>query len=277
MPIEVNEKIGSRPTGTRSSEWMYTITGTADHAEAVQALYDDADGSNGTWKIENLQVDPVYIDESDADACIWEGSVTFVPVERKKDDPLEAGQSQYNFDTGGGSQHITHIRNAAHHMVTYTIAGAAEPDMKGGIGVTADGIEGCDIMVPVFNFSETHILPSATVTQAYKGKLFELTARTNAGVFRGLAIGECLFLGASGTQRGDGDWEITFRFAGSPNVLGMQIGEITDINKDGWEYLWVRSERRVDAAAKIITMSPVTVHIEQVYESGDFDDLEIAA
>ena len=32
----------------------------------------------------------------------------------------------------------------------------------------------------------------------------------------GLAAGECLFLGASGSKRGEDDWEIAFRFAASP-------------------------------------------------------------
>ena len=272
MSIEVNEKVWSRPSGTRSSEWVYSITGTADQDEAFSSLLAEADGANGDWIIENLQVEPVSIDSGDPDSCIWEGSVTFVPPDRKKDDPLEVGESSYQFDTGGGSQHISHIKNPAHHVATY---GAGAPDPKGGIGATADGIEGCDIMVPVFNWSETHIIPDATVTEAYKGKLYELTATTNAATFRGNAVGEVLFVGASGTKRGDGDWEITFKFAASPNLAGIQIGDIADIVKGGWEYLWVRSERKVDNNMPIV--QPVAVYVEQVYEAGDFDDLEIAA
>jgi len=272
MSIAVNEKADSRDTGTRTSDWRYTVTGTADHSDAVQALYNEAYGANGTWVIENLQCDPVSIDEGDPDACIWAGSVTFVPPERKKDDPSEVGESSYQFDTGGGSQHITHVKNADHHKATYP-SDAFDP--KGLIGVTKNGVEGCDIMIPVFNWSETHVVPDSTVTEAYKGKLYSLTACTNAGTFRGNAVGEVLFVGASGTQRGGGDWEITFRFAASPNLTGIQIGDIEGIVKGGWDYLWVRTEQKVHNDE--LGYHPIAVYVEQVYEPGNFEDLEIAA
>ena len=57
---------------------------------------------------------------------------------------------------------------------------------------------------------------------------------------------ECLFLGAAGSKRGADDpsslklrragWEITYRFAASPNRTGITVGEITGIAKKGWEY-----------------------------------------
>ena len=68
----------------------------------------------------------------------------------------------------------------------------------GAIGVTADGVEGVDITVPVYQFSETHYFSDAQVTGAYKGAIFSCTGKTNAGAFKGFAPGEVLFLGASG-------------------------------------------------------------------------------
>jgi hypothetical protein len=57
-----------------------------------------------------------------------------------------------------------------------------------------------------------------------------------------------LFLGASGSQRGTEDWEITFSFAASPNATGLTVGDITGIEpKKGWEYLWVRYADAEDA------------------------------
>jgi hypothetical protein len=53
----------------------------------------------------------------------------------------------------------------------------------------------------------------------------------NDSGFKGFAAGECLFLGAAGTKRGSGDWEIGYRFASSPNVTGLTVGDITGINK----------------------------------------------
>ena len=81
-------------------------------------------------------------------------------------------------------------------------------------------VNGIDITMPVMNFSETHYFRASKVTTAYKKRLAELTGTVNNGKFKGYAPGEVLFLGASGSRRGkhsDDDWEITFRFAVSPN------------------------------------------------------------
>jgi hypothetical protein len=84
-----------------------------------------------------------------------------------------------------------------------------------------------------------------------------------------------LFLGASGAKRGEEDWEITFRFAASPNMTGLQIGDITGINKKGWEYLWVRYADDEDANAKVLIKKPIAAYVEKVYEDGDFSGLGI--
>ena len=87
--------------------------------------------------------------------------------------------------------------------------------------------------------------------------------------------GEVLFLGASGSKRSTGDWEITFRFAASQNRTGITIGDITDIVKGGWDYLWVRYEDSEDTGAKQLVKKPVAVYIEQVYHLKDFSLLAI--
>jgi hypothetical protein len=51
------------------------------------------------------------------------------------------------------------------------------PDFGGAIGVTADGVEGVDITVPVFQFSETHYFTDDAGDPSYKGALFNSPAR----------------------------------------------------------------------------------------------------
>jgi hypothetical protein len=107
-----------------------------------------------------------------------------------------------------------------------------------------------------------------------KNTLFALTGKVNDDTFKGLAAGECLFLGASGTLRDSGeDWEITYSFAASPNRTGITVGSITSIAKKGWEYLWV--EYGEATSNNRLIKVPVSVHVEQVYESGDFAGLGI--
>lgn len=110
------------------------------------------------------------------------------------------------------------------------------------------------------------------VTPAYRGTLFNLTGKVNNASFKGLAAGECLFLGASGAKRGSDDWEITFRFAGSPNRTGITVG---GISKKGWEYLWVRYADVEDTASNTLVKRLVAAYVEKVYEEGNFAALGI--
>jgi hypothetical protein len=132
-----------------------------------------------------------------------------------------------------------------------------------------------DITVPVYNFTETHYLPDSQVTMGYRGDLFRLTGKVNNASFKGLDAGECLFLGASGSKRGSDDWEITFRFAASPNKTGLTIGDIINIDKKGWEYLWVRYADAEDPASNTLVKQPVAAYVEKVYEDGSFSSLGI--
>jgi len=198
---------------------------------------------------------------------VWEVSVRYGKFESK-----ETGQSTYSFDTGGGTTHIT---QSLQTVGSYASPGEDALDFKGAIGVSTESVDGTDITIPVFNFKETHYIPAALVTPAYKVILFHMTGKVNAAPFKGFAPGEVLFLGASGSQRGTEDWEITFSFAASPNVTDLTIGDITGIEKKGWEYLWVRYQDVEDE--NVLVKQPAAVYVEQVYEYADFALLGIGA
>jgi hypothetical protein len=173
-------------------------------------------------------------------------------------------------DTGGGTQHITQSRAT---VSKHAPAGETAPDFKGAIGVTTDSVEGTDITIPIFNFAETHYVPTAAVTDGYKLALFSLTGKANDAAFRGFQAGEVLFLGASGSKRGKDDWEITFRFAASLNITGLGVGDIVGIDKKGWEYLWVRYADAEDE--NVLVKQPIAAYVEQVYQEADFSGLGI--
>ena len=196
---------------------------------------------------------------------VWEVSVRYGQQE-----PKDTGDSSFSFDTGGGTTHIT---QSLATIGSYAPPGKTAPNFQGAIGVTTDSVEGTDITVPIYHFTETHYIPVAQVTPGYKTTLFVLTGRVNAGVFKGFAAGEVLFLGASGSQRGQDDWEITFRFAASPNVSGLAVGPITGITKRGWEYLWVRYADAEDQ--HVLVKQPIAAYVEKVYPDGDFSGLGI--
>ncbi len=274
MPVSLTEKNDSRKVTTapngdaQSAEFVYTLTGVADENSARILATNSTASTYGDLIRKSISLEPVHVDTANLDACIWEVTVQY----GEKDEPESGDPSVFSFDTGGGTQHITQSLST---IGKYAASGTA-PDFKGAVGVTHDNVEGVDITVPVYSFSETHYLTAAQVTAAYKGTLFNLTGKVNNAGFRGLAAGECLFLGASGSQRGPGeDWEITFKFAGSPNRTGITVGPITGIAKKGWEYLWVRYADTEDTASNTLVKQPVAAYVEKVYEDGSFSSLGI--
>ncbi|HBO45788.1 MAG TPA: hypothetical protein DD670_18065 [Planctomycetaceae bacterium] len=263
MGVSVTEKFGSRQTSegeNPSIELRFTIAGSDDDIEVKTSL---------------LAASPVFYDGlvrqsaqiEQIGPLLWDGSVRY--GQRKRP---ETGDSNFAFDTGGGTQHIT---QSLQTLGRYAPVGVTAPDFQGAIGATSESVEGVDVTVPVYNFSETHYIAAEMVSGAYKAALFALTGRVNAASFRGFAAGEVLFLGASGSKRGEEDWEITFRFAVSPGATGITVGPITGINKRGWDYLWVRYQDAEDAAAGALVKRPVAAYVERVYYDGDFSGLGI--
>jgi hypothetical protein len=141
---------------------------------------------------------------------VWNCTVTY----SRKNNPDDA--SDWAFDTGGGTAHITHSLET---VDAYSLPGTMAPPFAQAINVANDQINGCDIITPNLTFRATHHFTDSQVTAAYKRRLAALTGTVNDGPFEGFQKGEVLFLGASGTRRGSEKWAITFSFLAIPNVL----------------------------------------------------------
>ena len=272
MPVTTLERVTSRRRTTGSSpsiERLYRTIGTASEIAALADVEAAAPSADSGLPRRQIDLEPDWVDTIIGDGA-WNAVVTYgtetVP---------DVAESSFSFDTTGGTQHIAH---ALATIAAYAPAGGTAPDFDGALNVTDQGVEGLDIELPVYRFAETHYTEDDDVTPAYKGTLFSLTGRVNNNTFKGLAAGDCLFLGAQGTRRGAGAddlWEISYQFAGSPNVTGLSVGPITNISKLGWEYLWVRYAVAEDATAKALVRKPIAVYIEQIYKVGDFSQLDI--
>lgn len=236
-----------------SAVLIYLITGTNDDATVRTTIEAAAPATYLGLEIHDYDFRPLGNQ-------LWEAAVHYGL--RKI-----TGQSSYSFDTGGGTSHITQSK------ATVASYPAGSANFQGAIGVSGDAVDGCDITVPVYNFQETHYLNAAYVDSAYKATLFSLTGKVNAATFKGFAAGEVLFLGASGAQRGLDDWEITFKFAASPNATGLAVGGITGISKGGWNHLWVLYAD--DVNANTLIKRPVAAYVERVYDAGNFTLLGI--
>jgi len=253
------ETIGERPT----AEIAYVVREASDEADVKAAALAAIPLFYGFLLRKTISID----ERINADT--WKITASYEKADGQ-DDEDDENESAYSFDTGGGTQHITQS------IQTVSKYGPKASDILGGaIGYDGEHVQGVDITIPVFNFTETHFLPNSVVTNAYKGNIFQMTGKTNSGGFRGFAAGEVLFLGAAGSKRGEDDWEITFRFAALPGKNNIQVGDIGGISKKGWEYMWVQYADEVDNDKKQIVKKPVAVYIEKVYDSTGFSGLGI--
>jgi hypothetical protein len=167
-------------------------------------------------------------------------------------------------------------------IMRWNDAHATIPDHRQHINVDGDSVEGVDIYVPKFEFQETHYFTHAQFNPTYRRNLFNLQAKTNNAAFRGFEAGEVLFLGFTATLKGLTHWEVTFKFAASPNqknletkLPGTLVGVVPPdgVVKKGWQYLWIRYLTKQDG--KVFLPKPQYLYIERVYEEANFAGLGI--
>jgi len=268
MAVTVSEKINSRSTTESSAIYRYNVHGTNDEPTARFALLAAAPVlvTVGGLSLVRQKASLDYIGDGGT-AHLWNAAVSYGYTARKS-----TGESSYSFATGGG----TETRFQADDETVYVPAGDPTPNFQKAIGVDEEGkVQGCDVIVPKFAWTETHYIIASAVDDAYKATLYGLTGCKNDDTFRGFDAGEVLFHGADGSQRGEEDWAINFSFEASPNVTGHTIGTVTGINKLGWDYLWTRYATDTDATANILIKKPIAVIVNKVVPDGDFSNLGI--
>lgn len=262
--ITCQERGVSRSRDDDRIEVEYLIRGTDDEQNAYNSLFMTAPPRWTGWKRARCHVEQTQPN-------VWTGTSEY----RRTGGGTapETGESRFSFETAGGTQHITQSRET---IGRYAAEGETAPDFKGAIGVTHDAVEGVDIVVPVYRFTEVHYKAAVEVDSAYKATLFMATGRMNLDPFRGLKPGEVLFEGASGALRAPGeDWELSFHFAASPQRENFQVGRITVPLKCGWDYMWIRYADEEDEGAHAVVKRPAAVYLERVYEPFLFSSLEI--
>lgn len=257
---EIAERYDSRASRMGDQpgiDLLYVVTGTEDEAE-VRALATN----RSPMFYEDLERVQLLTDPQGGG--VWYVTVRYALIEHPGD---------YDFDTSGGSHRLTTSLDTVARVAR---PGYVAPDYQGAINVQDGRVEGADATVPMFVWSDTRSIHPLNMTPEYRNTLFHLTGRVNdkplAGA--GFAKGEVLFLGASGQRRGRERWSVTFKFAASPNVVGVPIGNSgLLVTKEGWQHLWVRFED--DVFSDRLIKVPVAYYVEQIYQYGDFDELGI--
>lgn len=273
--INIKEAADSRDgdLGDRNSlNRRYHAQGSADGDEIRSAVWDQAPYYHGGRVKKTVSAEPQFVDEDRPEKCIWQATVRYG---RRRSEP-ETGESSMTFNMSSETKHITQSRET---VAAYGNSQGPAPWMGGAIGATKDSVEGVDIKIPSFSWTETHYLDDSHVTMAYINTLFALLASVNDKYFRQFAPGEVLLDGVSGASRDDsqeGDWEVQFTFAAQPNRSDIYIGNIGPISKRGWEYLWVFYQKQ-EGDANLALPRPRAVYVERVYPWGDYMRLGIPA
>lgn len=193
---------------------------------------------------------------------IWEGNVTY-----------SAQEWEYNFEIATEDVLTTQSLQTVNR---YAPPGQTPPDFKGAIGVTRDGIQGTQVPVAVYSWSETHYFDVSAVDDSYKDDLAALAGHCNAATFRRKPKGTVIFDGCTGgVSRGQRQYILNFKFRYSRNVTALAIGDITGITKRGWDYLWVHYLEIPDPASMRLVRIPDSVHVERVIAEGDFNKMRL--
>ena len=249
-----------------TAEVPYFVFAVEDEDEAISFA-----NNNVPDELNNMELESIEIDERlSADTFKVTAKYKAVNIEVALTSTGEP-DSVFSFDTGGGTRHLTQS------LETVLKTPSDAPDYGGAIGYDGENVNGIDVTIPVMNFSETHFLRASKVSTSYKKMISELTGKVNSANFKGYVPGEVLFLGASGSRRGEARsdyWEITFKFAVSPNKSSIPVGSLSMSDKKGWDYLWVRYADDVGSNNSVVK-KPVAAYVEKVYERADFAALGI--
>lgn len=280
MALVLTEKVGSRVIvdgPAPSFELHYILTGTADDGVAKDYV---GRRTLKTWDgmtRKTIEITPDWVDttaDGGAGDGLWQVVVNYDTLQ----DPFNLGDFAENFDISLATEHVTHSRRtigqweAAGELIT--------PDNNQAINDTGERIEGVDILSPLFRFDETHRLSANLVTSRYRGIIFHLSGTVNSTDFKGFERGECMFLGARARLVEEGEYEVHYRFAATPNRSNIQVRHITVPFKRGWDYIWVRTEleettaRGASGKPKLVP-TPLAVYVERVYDYRHFGSLRI--
>ena len=182
------------------------------------------------------------------------------------------------FDTTGGTMNLT---QSIRTVNTYTAPGHpyAAPNFGGAINVGEDGaVEGVEIPTGSFKLNVEREVPTSEVTPDLIRAIYRLYGKVNDAAVNiniyGRACqfekGELRFMGGQSTQIDDKTVRLTFALDASPNATGLTVGTISNIAKEGWEYLWLRYAAAADDPSKTVVQTPVAAYVEQVHHYGDF-------
>lgn len=293
----------NRTEGENSSITVrFNIWGAENASTAYVALmnYLSSDFSDGKGGIANydLPLDTVNIQSTESpyaykgecvfqfrqssDASSNSPSNTDTNVNSSSYSVPEVEDSDFTFETSGGSAHIKH---GIARLGSARYDGGSPVDYGAMINPREDGTaDGCDIIAPTLAFSISLSLPKAWFSLAYRLAIANATGCVNALPWGGFGAGSLLFKGVSaratwlkwtnrdGMAMRDWYWRASFSFECAP-AASIVVGNTTLV-KPGWAVASQVRESYADATGATVSVAQ-QVDIIQVYPTYDFSLLGI--
>ncbi|MGI4813143.1 MAG: hypothetical protein ACRYGG_07385, partial [Janthinobacterium lividum] len=178
---------------------------------------------------------------------------------------------QFSFDISGQSQKVTQSQKT---IQSYNKDGQPKRNFRGAINVNEDGtVDGVDVLIPYLTYQETRTYGG--INASFINVLASIVGSVNLNDYAGYKAGELLLTRCSGSQREDGNWDLTFAWSVSRNASSLIVGDIQGIVKDGWDYLWIYYGVQHDPDTLCTHKVPLNAYVERVYARTDFSQIAI--
>ncbi|MDR1957612.1 MAG: hypothetical protein LBQ54_00950 [Planctomycetaceae bacterium] len=275
--ITISKQYGGKRASGRSGpsvEDTYNIIGTFDRDEAYSAFYQYIMNNAGYQA--GLPLESVEAEGNEDGGRLFTGTARYSTRTVQR---IGIGIPKWSFSSKGGSAKITFGRE------TLQSVGDNPPDFGSGINYNGEKFEGVDIIVPQWVETAAITYPASHITPQFKRMIRAMSGSMNSSPFRGMAAGECLFIGAEGSpgekelESPDGGppqiaavYDVTFEFHGMPNVT-QTIPGLGQIAKNGWDYVWVYTEEFEDEDSKKTIRRASGAYCVRVYGENDFNVL----
>lgn len=150
--------------------------------------------------------------------------------------------------TGGGTQHIS-------SSLSTVATSENAPDFQGQIGVTQENgdfrVEGTDIPISQTDLAVDVTYPAGFVNHDRIAMWTRNTPRVNNGNWQKWSTGEVLYLGTEFEDGSDIEARVTHNISISLNLTNFQVGGLTITEKQGWDLLWLLTEKDEDDGAPV--------------------------
>jgi hypothetical protein len=281
MPVVVDECFKSRQQTGVDAQRTFYIKGTSDQDAARNAMlaHVDCPASLTVTSVSGPVTFGINYNEcgvEEIDNQRWLGTAKWASPASGGNQPI--GFFQLSFDISGQNQRITCSRQTINKYKS-PATGVVQRDFKGAINVSQDGtIDGTEILIPAVSYTAKQIYGPGQITRAFVRNLASIVGSVNDGIYQGYQPGELLLTSVTGVPRSDLAYDLTFKFGVSLNEDSLTVGDITGIQKDGWDYLWVYYESKSYGADGVTVFNkvPINAFVERVYRRNNYSTLGLS-